>query len=56
MNKKEHLQNVLEDIRRNDFPEIPKELVDEILIVQSSVDSIAKKQQSIIKILEHHNK
>lgn len=56
MNKKEHLQNVLEDIRKYDFPEIPKELVDEILRVQSSVESTAKKQQGIIKVIEHYNK
>ncbi len=54
MNKKEHLQNVLEEIRKKDFQEIPQELVDEILKIQTSVESSARKQQSILKAIEHH--
>lgn len=57
MNKKEHLKKALEDIRKNDFPEIPNQLVDEIIRIQSSVDNFAKKQQSMAKIIiEYYNK
>lgn len=57
MNKKEHLKKALEDIRKNDFPEVPNELVDEIIRIQSSADNVVKKQQSIKKIIiEYHNK
>ena len=44
MNKKEHLQNVLEEIRKKDFPEIPQKLVDEILKIQTSVESLSPSQ------------
>ncbi len=57
MNKKEHLKKVLEEIRIRQFPEIPEELVDKILRIQSSNYSAAEKRKAITQaIVEQNNK